>query len=108
MGDELWRQANRSSSESSAAADEVTAFERSAERRRRRRERRMRGATGEGGSGGLEGVGDEELDYRMMSFQTQLQMAILESQRHIMLTGGYGRPEGSEDTSSQTTGVSDL
>ena len=36
-------------------------------------------------------------EYARMSFQAQLALAIMESQRHMM-EGGYGRPDGEENT----------
>mmetsp|Transcript_13955 Transcript_13955/g.30522 ORF Transcript_13955/g.30522 Transcript_13955/m.30522 type:complete len:360 (-) Transcript_13955:118-1197(-) len=44
----------------------------------------------------------ERSEYARLSFQAQLALAIMESQRHMM-EGGYGNPDGHE----QTPGVSD-
>jgi len=54
--------------------------------------------------------GDEQtpttnaLDLSLMSFQSQLAIAIMESQHQMMENGGYGRPDDSQDA---TQGVSD-
>lgn len=37
------------------------------------------------------------IDLSMLSYQAQLAYAIMESQRYILETGGYGRPDGPED-----------
>ena len=50
---------------------------------------------------------NDHIDLEMLSFQAQLAFAIMESQRHIMETGGYGRPDGDDDNQNQTRGVSD-
>ena len=52
---------------------------------------------------------NEHIDVETLDFQAQLAFAILESQRHIMETGGYGRPDGddNEDDQNLTRGVSD-
>lgn len=39
----------------------------------------------------------DHIDLGMLSFQAQMAIAIMESQRHIIETGGYGRPEGDEE-----------
>jgi Ring finger domain len=44
-------------------------------------------------------------ELRMLSFQAQLSLAIMESQRHMMETGGYGRGHGDDQPS--TPGVSE-
>lgn len=45
-----------------------------------------------------------EADLSLMSFQAQLALAIIESQRQMMDTGGYGHPDGEN---SETRGVSE-
>lgn len=52
------------------------------------------------------GSNRDHIDMEMLGFQAQLAIAIMESQRHILETGGYGRPDGGEDE-SQMRGVSD-
>mmetsp|Transcript_12848 Transcript_12848/g.24122 ORF Transcript_12848/g.24122 Transcript_12848/m.24122 type:complete len:377 (+) Transcript_12848:161-1291(+) len=52
------------------------------------------------------GSNRDHIDLEMLGFQAQLAIAIMESQRHILETGGYGRPDGGEDE-SQIRGVSD-
>jgi len=47
----------------------------------------------------------DHIDLEMLGFQAQLALAIMESQRHILETGGYGRPGGEEE--GQMTGVSE-
>jgi Ring finger domain len=41
---------------------------------------------------------DHARELRRLSYQAQLAWAILESQRHIMTTGGYGHPDGEANT----------
>jgi hypothetical protein len=52
------------------------------------------------------GPNRDHIDLEMLGFQAQLALAIMESQRHILETGGYGRPDGGEDE-SQMRGVSE-
>jgi hypothetical protein len=52
------------------------------------------------------GANRDHIDLEMLGFQAQLALAIMESQRHILETGGYGRPDGGEDE-SQMHGVRD-
>eukprot|EP00553_Chaetoceros_curvisetus_P007467 CAMPEP_0204622652 /NCGR_PEP_ID=MMETSP0717-20131115/8336_1 /ASSEMBLY_ACC=CAM_ASM_000666 /TAXON_ID=230516 /ORGANISM="Chaetoceros curvisetus" /LENGTH=382 /DNA_ID=CAMNT_0051637457 /DNA_START=31 /DNA_END=1179 /DNA_ORIENTATION=+ len=62
-----------------------------------RRSRRMRST--------LDFSRSDHIDMEMLSFQAQLAFAIMESQRHIMETGGYGRPDGPDE--NDLRGVSD-
>lgn len=50
---------------------------------------------------------NDHTDIGMLGFQAQLALAIMESQRHIIETGGYGRPDGDGNGENQTNGVSD-
>lgn len=81
--------------------------ETSAQRRRRRRGRRdmMMGMNEFDGLHFMTRGGNDHIDLEMLGFQAQLAFAIMESQRHIMETGGYGRPDGGDE--NQTHGVSD-
>jgi len=88
----LWREDTRRSDD-----DDVEAMN-ADERRRQRRRRRNRQRT-------TAVDGDQELNFRMLSFQAQLSMAIMESQRHILVNGGYGRPDG--DDAEENRGVTD-
>lgn len=47
----------------------------------------------------------EHIDLEMLGFQAQLAIAIMESQRHIIETGGYGRPDDENDE-NEVRGVS--
>lgn len=85
--DDLWQEVSRSEQN---GVDGIDAIERRRQRRRRRDRQR---------------ASEDELDYRMLSFQAQLSMAIMESQRHILVNGGYGRPDG--DESNQAHGVTE-
>lgn len=53
------------------------------------------------------GLSAEDFDMNVMSFQAQLSMAILESRRHILENGGFGRPDGANDDDGRGTGVSE-
>lgn len=54
-------------------------------------------------NGGNDGEGERHDNLRMLSFQAQLALAIMESQRQMM-QGGYGHPDGD---GNQNPGVSD-
>jgi len=86
----LWREDTRRSDDGDVEA--LT------ERRRHRRSRRNRHRN-------TADDGDEEMNIRMLSFQAQLSMAIMESQRHILMTGGFGRPDG--ENPDEIRGVTD-
>lgn len=60
------------------------------------------GTTAEGGGSGNGDPTMERSELRMLSFQAQLALAIMESQRQMM-QGGYGHPDGTD----QQPGVSD-
>jgi hypothetical protein len=79
-----------------------------AERRRRRRARRDLMANindFEGLHNFMVRNNEDHVDLEMLGFQAQLAFAIMESQRHIIQTGGYGRPD--DDGANETRGVSD-
>jgi len=69
-----------------------------ADRRRQRRSRRNRQRNTADDE-------EQELNIRMLSFQAQLSIAIMESQRHILMTGGFGRPDG--ESGEEIRGVTD-
>lgn len=80
------------------------------EREEGHRSRRMRRFGGPRGNNFDEwdinlGRNRDHMDLEMLGFQAQLALAIMESQRHILETGGYGRPGGEEE--GQMTGVSE-
>ena len=80
------------------------------EREEGRRSRRVRRFGGPRGTNFDEwdinlGRNRDHMDLEMLGFQAQLALAIMESQRHILDTGGYGRPGGEEE--GQMTGVSE-
>lgn len=87
----LWREDTRRSDE-----DDVEAMTHDRRRQRRRRRSRQRAGAADG---------EQELNFRMLSFQAQLSMAIMESQRHILVNGGFGRPDG--DDPEENRGVTD-
>jgi len=51
------------------------------------------------------GRNGDHVDLDMLGFQAQLALAIMESQRHVLDTGGYGRPGGEDE--NQMTGVNE-
>jgi len=88
----LWREDTRRSDDGDLEAMDAG----SRRRQSRRRRNRQRTAAVDG---------EQELNYRMLSFQAQLSMAIMESQRHILVNGGFGRPDG--DETEENRGVSE-
>ena len=88
--------------------DHDGAESRADERRRRRRARRDLMANindFEGLHNFMVRNHDDHVDLEMLGFQAQLAFAIMESQRHLIETGGYGRPD--DDGANETRGVSD-
>merc|ERR1711935_539876 len=90
--DLLWREDARRGEDGDVEA--MTADDRRRQRRRRRNRRRAAAVDGE-----------QELNIRMLSFQAQLSMAIMESQRHMLVNGGFGRPDGAD--AEENKGVSE-
>jgi len=75
------------------------------ESRHSRRMRRGRRANGLDGWDHNFERNRDHVDLEMLGFQAQLALAIMESQRHVLDTGGYGRPDGEDE--GQMTGVSE-
>jgi len=90
--DLLWREAAHRGDDDDGEA--MTADDRRRQRRRRRNRQRAAAVDGE-----------QELNIRMLSFQAQLSMAIMESQRHMLVNGGFGRPDGPD--AEENIGVSE-
>lgn len=91
----------------------ISGWRRSRRSRRWNPRNRNRGIHGNNRGGGVYdfddwdfGANRDHIDLEMLGFQAQLAIAIMESQRHILETGGYGRPDGGEDP-NQMRGVSD-
>mmetsp|Transcript_14421 Transcript_14421/g.21182 ORF Transcript_14421/g.21182 Transcript_14421/m.21182 type:complete len:422 (-) Transcript_14421:45-1310(-) len=74
-------------------------------RRRMRREMQVAQMQMQLQNGDFDFTTSDHIDLEMLGFHGQLAYAIMESQRHILETGGYGRPGGEDE--NQLAGVTE-